>query len=306
MSVPKIVFSDVDGTCVHYIPQLEKQKYIVVSQTESTITLQYTPTGQIVECIPVPSATQSGGLISIRTLHLVSELRHRCHIQYVLLTGARSSTYLTRRKVGALPEPDYDVFENGGRIMKDGVDDMVWYDRALEVTGPLCQDDDAQRRSGLLWDAYRDLRKRYPEWLLDAKDFSTAFMVDVRKVPGGEEKLREWAQSAGTSFRVNVVVNLGKGHVIPFGTDKADAAGYILKQYGYTASDAVAMFDDDNDLQLAALCSGGGYVIGVAHDNVKKEIERRQREGVEPQWVQVPLPGPLGTEYALEHIMKRS
>ena len=151
-----------------------------------------------------------------------------------------------------------------------------------------------EERKGRLWDAYRELQNQAPSvGSLDAKDFATAFMVK-----GSEELLAAWAlrQSHG----VKVTVNLGKVHVIV--RDKAEAARHILELEGIGAESAVAMLDDDNDIQLAEMCGAGAYVIGVTHTNLAAAIERNKHRG----WLVAPLQGPLATEFALEAIIARA
>jgi hypothetical protein len=51
-------------------------------------------------CIALPSLTSGPGYISVATLRLVHAIRTLGACDFVLITGARSSTYLMRRRIG--------------------------------------------------------------------------------------------------------------------------------------------------------------------------------------------------------------
>lgn len=53
-------------------------------------------------CIALPSLTSGPGYISVATLRLVHAIRTLGGCDFVLITGARSSTYLMRRRSGEL------------------------------------------------------------------------------------------------------------------------------------------------------------------------------------------------------------
>lgn len=123
------IFSDIDGTIVHYDAKLKKQGYelvkIVEDEEKKSSNKQYDTrihiwrhieTNSLIETIPVPSATLGGGFISTKTLKLVKEMREKHGVNYVLITGARTSTFLSRVESRSLPEFDFGVCEGGGKI----------------------------------------------------------------------------------------------------------------------------------------------------------------------------------------------
>lgn len=93
-----IVFSDLDGTLIHYPKNL-------------TSFLQRNVTGDI--CVLPSSSTGMVGVISAKSLKLVREIRTSGAI-FVLVSGMRSSTLLKR--LPYLPKADAYCCEAGGRI----------------------------------------------------------------------------------------------------------------------------------------------------------------------------------------------
>ena len=72
--------------------------------------------------LELPSLSAGPGYISIRTLELLHDLRSKYGCMLILITGARSSTYIYRRCVG-LPVADYEIVEGGGRLIHDPISD---------------------------------------------------------------------------------------------------------------------------------------------------------------------------------------
>jgi len=122
MSSPRkmAVFSDVDGTLVHYPKHLMQEPESSVDS--DGIDLLYLP----------PSKTGQRGVISSKTLRLCQKLRHR-GMPFVLVSGMRSTTLFQR--LPYLPRADAYVSESGGRIF-------------YPVDAPL--DDDKNKIDGLV------------------------------------------------------------------------------------------------------------------------------------------------------------
>jgi len=97
-SVTNFVFSDVDGTLVHY-PDSDAD----VEEEEDNKIL-YLP----------PSSTGMRGVISSKTLKLCQTLRREHNVKLVLVSGMRTSTLLKR--LPYLPKADAYCSEAGGRI----------------------------------------------------------------------------------------------------------------------------------------------------------------------------------------------
>jgi len=145
------------------------------------VTLRYKPDGTSRACIELPSLTSGPGFISMRTLRLVQAIRAQgCLV--VLITGARSSTYLMRRRTG-LPVVDYECIEGGGRLIHDphaALDfatvhheeqnpawDLGW----KEALGPMEK----------LWALYEEMKEA--GWRVDGRDYYTNFRVDTGGKP---------------------------------------------------------------------------------------------------------------------------
>jgi hypothetical protein len=94
----KIIFSDIDGSLIHYPKQHDKT--------------QQNDNNKILE-LP-PSATGLRGIISSQTLATCRDLRVKKGVKLVLVTGARTSTLLNR--LPYLPKADAYCTEAGGRI----------------------------------------------------------------------------------------------------------------------------------------------------------------------------------------------
>lgn len=98
-STVKIIFSDIDGSLVHY-----------PTKQASSSADAYNPD---ILSLP-PSATGLQGIISSKTLATCRDLRVKKGIKLVLVTGARTSTLLNR--LPYLPKADAYCTEAGGRI----------------------------------------------------------------------------------------------------------------------------------------------------------------------------------------------
>jgi hydroxymethylpyrimidine pyrophosphatase-like HAD family hydrolase len=326
------VFSDIDGTLVHYQAKLEKLGYTLDAAPDSnghTVWRHASNGGAPIPCVPVPSLTLTGGFISVRTLDTVRQLRAR-GVKFVLMTGARTSTFLERRAAGALPEADYDAWEGGGRL-KCFADPAVgenWTDRFASVVGDWRAQTDGvapDARVGPLWDAYRALAERGYSGRLDGKSFGTAFMVDVREEAAGagtvattmgitavgatEARLKALvSEELGPKHGVGCILNLAKAHIAPAGCGKGAAMAFVCEREDIAVDKvgavvdpakpyAAALFDDENDLQFAAACRIG-YAPSIAHPSVLPAIEAS-----EGRLRRTTVDGLLGIEEALTKLL---
>jgi len=98
----RIVFSDIDGTLVHYPTGVNESEF----QTSMD-------KGNRILKLPA-SATGMQGIISSQTLAMSQRLRHDQKIKLILVSGARTSTLLKR--LPFLPKADAYCSEAGGRI----------------------------------------------------------------------------------------------------------------------------------------------------------------------------------------------
>jgi hypothetical protein len=349
------IFSDMDGTLVHYEKAMEAQGYQLLNidgtpsdsfaQTEhSTLTITrcgvemqrvvflHAPTGTKVPCVRVPSLTLGGGYVSLATLEMAEELRCRFGVNIVLMTGARTSTMLMRRQSGTIPIVDYDVCEGGGKVfevfgrptLEEPTLCPSWTAQFVATTGaPEQLDSDPTTRQGPLWDVFRIL---FAEgYYLDAKSFSTSFLVDLGKskvVLSGQKTIEEaerdvkqqFAAGITEMYHVTYISNLGKGQVCPVGCNKRTAMEHLAKTLGIASvysqeggleclPTSIAMFDDENDLEFARKCAAG-FIPSIAHASVLETIADAAKNGEALRWHRTPIEGPLGTEAALREIMK--
>eukprot|EP00758_Cryptobia_borreli_P002812 Tbor_TRINITY_DN3305_c0_g1::TRINITY_DN3305_c0_g1_i1::g.23453::m.23453 len=317
--VPKVIFSDIDGTIVHYEKNLSSQGYRLVREildgsgdheglnrgvavfnhpsrrrrclrksnvekydignvTGSEDEYEY----EDIKCWKVPSLTLGGGFISLRTFELVNQLREEYGVQFVLLTGARTSTMMMRRRSETLPKTAYDVWEGGSKISDRrslfGVDhshennDYIpvneeWSAQFEILCGSSTQlESDPLKREGPMWDIYRQLHNE--GYVLDAKSFSASFMVLVDKcevVMSGKQTIEEMEADMKRRFSPPdgefsnkgfiYLTNLSKGQIVPEKSGKHNAANYILKKlFCPVSSDAKEINnkeDDDSTLREA-------------------------------------------------------
>jgi hypothetical protein len=190
-----VVFSDVDGTLVHY-----PQKPPKGSKGNSVLKLP-------------PSSTGMRGVISSKTLSLVQDIRRK-GTKVVLVSGMRTSTLLAR--LPFLPRADAYCTEAGGRIFYpvecgengfvvtpqpyDGctdadmvpfslVEDLKWRAKMEKVAGKyglsieeLAKDPNnvpgLNERDGLLWDFARHLTSK--GYVVDTTGYSTCFRVNQK------------------------------------------------------------------------------------------------------------------------------
>lgn len=235
----KVVFSDVDGTLVHYPAHvgdtLDDNDTIDTDEYEKL----YLP----------PSSTGMRGVISRRTLDLCQHLRKEHGVKLVLVSGMRSTTLLQR--LPFLPLADAYCSEGGGRIFyptgeysSDGRlqlrEDLSWR-RKLEDTnaaGPdgftnslnektkeiiVSNENDVlsttsiSDRQGKLWDFARQLLRE--GWTIDYKGYATSFRIKFeRDSPESIDQLLKIIP-----HELSTSVNLGMADVYPRESGKVNA-----------------------------------------------------------------------------------
>lgn len=296
-----ILFSDIDGTLVHYPKHFNEYAELISEDTSlGTATIRYKHTGEQCLCKILSSTTSGDAYISLRTIELIAQLRDT-GTRFVLITGARSSTYAKRRTL--LPLADFEFYENGGRKVQAGVVDPEWTDNFKAQVGQI---DDRSAfvpdlpppddRTGSLWRLHNSLVET--GWKVDARDYATSFRVDIaRSIGHDHEEFRGVLARELESRGLSSSFNLGKADIYPETSGKANAARHILEVCQVKAEDSVAMFDDDNDLELGALC-GAGFLPGVTHASVLDALKQF------PKWSLMDRKGVLGTEDALERIVQ--
>ena len=299
----KAVFSDLDGTLVHFPAWFEAHGSKIVRRdpTAGTATVR-SPDGQERACRLLPSSTMGDGLVSERTVELIDELR-ALGVLFVVVTAARKSTLLERLPL--LPAVDVAVGETGSRIYVDGVLDEAWADGLREVCGPLDREMPPEERPEMLWRWLRRLQQ-VPGLKVDGRSYYGCFRVDTKgsaeveavllKVIGAELPAQvDWAMNLGkvTPRRVHDLYSPSRPCPAPTPTPtptrsqydfyprasgKGNAVAYLQRRYSLAPEQCVALFDDDNDLPMARRCEGGQLLPGLT----SKSVARAALE--HPEW----------------------
>jgi len=299
MAPVRVLFSDLDGTLAHYEKDMKEYATIVGEPAkDGSVTIEYNQLGVQRECAVLGSLSSSTAYMSHETTRLVQTLR-AAGVLFVIITGARSSTYARRR--AALPAADYEFFENGGRMLASGELVPEWTATFEADVGPVdasvVPEGDAApapaTRSGKLWDLYREMKEA--GWKVDARDYYTSFRVDVAGTTAAGLNAAAFAAWDLRGFSCSF--NLGKADIYPAGSGKAAAAREVLRRHGLRPAHAVAMFDDDNDLELGELASRS-FLPGATHDSVLDALHRHDN------WEMTNSRGVLGTEEALAAVMR--
>jgi hydroxymethylpyrimidine pyrophosphatase-like HAD family hydrolase len=329
----KIIFSDLDGTLLHYPSKIPKS--LVGNQLLK---------------LP-PSSTGMRGIISSKTLSLIQDIRSHGRVKFVLVSGMRTSTFLNR--LPYLPRADAYCTEAGGRIFYpvddvqesddstvymvkprhyDGAtneqlkpfgirEDMEWRAKMEEVSGPyqspdlkeLAKDPSKvkalKERDGLLWDFARELEHK--GFVLDTKGYSVCFRVNKKQqttisdegfegLLNGKIKLYEGLSSS---------INLSCIDVYPSASGKKNCCLYLAERFfadsstppdsvKFLSKHAVCLCDDDNDLEMAVACNHA-YIPEISSESMKKVIERFPKQFTQTGGDGVELSGTDSTEAAL-------
>jgi len=239
----RLLFSDLDGTCVHYSDSLPFTLSLVDDGSPDIAWNATFEEGESSAVLPLPpSSSGSQGIISTLTLQGYAQLRSR-GVKLVLISGCRSSTLFER--LACLPAADAYVCESGGRIFYPStalptavglVEDKTWR-LSQKAAGPPGQEGvPVLERVGLLWDEYRRLSAQGLH--LDARNYTTAFRVRV-KTPEDMKSASGDALPPGLA----AAVNLGAVDIYPATSGKKSAAQYLMRRFGGSkdGSDSVCM-----------------------------------------------------------------
>ena len=264
------VFSDIDGTLVHYPPAQVMQQDIDDNKND----LLYLP----------PSKTGQRGVISSKTLRLCQQLRNE-GVPFVLVTGARSTTLFQR--LPYLPRADAYVSESGGRIfypnssvndmvdgMVDGVlvhpqpyegcpssdlepftlvEDLLWRNEisnldcagtdGYSILAPRAGSDGfstltpptpIDQRSGKLWAHARNLQKK--GFFLDSSGYATAFRINRKHQEDDiastfDEFLEQCNNREAVPEELGCSTNLGCVDFYPKMSGKKNVCDYLIRKF---------------------------------------------------------------------------
>jgi hydroxymethylpyrimidine pyrophosphatase-like HAD family hydrolase len=237
------------------------------------------------------------GVMSLRTIHLIDRLR-ACGVQFVYVTGARWSTLEERLPLMAVVDAAF--CETGGRLLVDECSrlDARWAATMETTCGPPeAHSLEALCRPGALWDWARLLVEL--GYLLDTRSYFYGFRVDLAKQRDAEHTDEARFVALIRSAMPEVLQsasNLGKRDFFPAVSGKGNAARYFLERAGLGRQDAVALFDDDNDLPLAA-AAGRCWCVQATHPAVAAALRAN------PDWRRADAPGVLAAEQALSALL---
>mmetsp|Transcript_13692 Transcript_13692/g.29809 ORF Transcript_13692/g.29809 Transcript_13692/m.29809 type:complete len:382 (-) Transcript_13692:165-1310(-) len=329
----RILFSDVDGTLVHYPARLRG------SGDGAGVhgAMMHLP----------PSSTGSRGVLSVETLRLCHRLRREGGVPVVLVSGMRATTLSGR--LPYLPRADAYCCESGGRIfyprtqedeggddggkeggtvavphpypgLADGkpfslVEDMEWRARIEEVAGPF-DSKPIGERDGKLWEFARELQKQ--GYKIDDRGYSAAFRVNRRHQPAElaetfDDFIARYSRKEGVPNDLDCSTNLGCVDFYPSMSGKKRCAEYLVdKILGAGRGDAevsletsgYCMCDDDNDIELALSCREA-YLPSLTSDSMKDLVGSGKWPLFLTEDVENGIVETRATEVALERIFSR-
>eukprot|EP01065_Artemidia_motanka_P052318 TRINITY_DN9420_c0_g1_i2.p2 TRINITY_DN9420_c0_g1~~TRINITY_DN9420_c0_g1_i2.p2 ORF type:complete len:311 (+),score=127.07 TRINITY_DN9420_c0_g1_i2:758-1690(+) len=291
MRCPRIVFSDLDGTLVQFEAHFRPHGRIEHRPGDPPLTAWYVDNGgQERRCRVLPTSSIGCGLFSERSAELIRRLR--CHsVAFVYVTGARKSTLLAR--LPFMPVADLAICETGGRLYgTDGALDREWTELIERQSGPLDTALPPKERAGDLWKWYRLLADG--GFAVDARSYTCCFRVSTKKA-GTQEKLLQLVRERMPPT-LAFAQNLGNYDFFPAQSGKGNVARYVMRKRGIAAADAAALFDDDNDLPMAAAV-GQPMVTQATHGMVRDAVRKN------PHWVVAKGHGPIAAEELLEQLL---
>jgi len=263
----RAIFSDIDGTLVHYAKDFTKHGIRLLSSDETALTaIVENENGDRRKCRLLPSSTMGPACISERTIELVDELRAEHGVMFCVVTAARKSTMVSRWDL--LPRCDAHVCESGSRIWVNGIPDEVFANQFVNVCGPMNREvEGADERMEPLWQFYRKLRERVPGLTMDSRSYYGMFRVGTNGDVAIEAALHDIIRTS-LPDNVSCATNLGKYDFYPSVAGKGGAVSYLQKLFGISKSETAALFDDDNDLPMAEQC-GIHMLPGLTSESVK-------------------------------------
>jgi hydroxymethylpyrimidine pyrophosphatase-like HAD family hydrolase len=278
----KLLFSDLDGTCVHY-----QDGDTFTTQPDDSlgdgrlVRAKFNSDKRSTAAFLLPASTSGArGIISLRTLELYAAFRAIGH-KLILISGCRYSTLIQR--LPYLPAADAYVCESGGRIFYPDTslhtamglkEDLEWkkghkgivdrFPSEQRIPGP----DTNGSKDDLppLWAQYELLKKAGLS--LDNHNYSTAFRVRIPR--------QQWLNIYAPNLLPGLAFagNLGAVDVYPATSGKKNAAKYLMEKFGghIDGTDSVFMCDDDNDIELAKAVSKA-YLPSITSDSMRQLAE---------------------------------
>mmetsp|Transcript_9668 Transcript_9668/g.17004 ORF Transcript_9668/g.17004 Transcript_9668/m.17004 type:complete len:306 (+) Transcript_9668:119-1036(+) len=294
----RAVFCDLDGTLVHFERHFAKQGGKLHATAPDLLPGQvdFSLGDEVRRCITLPTSTMGPGVMSLRSCELIKELRQAgAHVVYV--TGARCSTLMERLPLMA--KVDAAFGETGGRFLRDEctVLDPAWTKQMEAFCGPSTTEEPPLQRKGVLWDWARALDNNGFE--IDARSYFFGFRLDLSKQKPEMQSIESFKLFAKENLpsEITMTTNLGKFDFFPSVSGKGNAVRHYLALHGLKPDQAVALFDDENDLPMAEAV-GSCFVLQTTHDSVTQALSDN------PKWRLATKTGVLAAEEALSWALK--
>ena len=225
----RAIFSDIDGTLVHYASDFERFGVKLVESDEAKLTAVVEgPNGDRRKCRLLPSLTMGPACVSLRTIELVDALRSH-GVLFCVVTAARKSTMLARQPL--LPVCDVHVCESGSRIVVGEQLDTAFAERFEQITGPLDRELDVSERPEALWAFFRLLQSSVPGLKCDARSYYGCFRVNTKGDAAIDARLHEVIVSSLPSG-ISWSMNLGKYDFYPAVAGKGNAVAHLQTRFG--------------------------------------------------------------------------
>lgn len=173
-----------------------------------------------------------------------------------------------------LPPADAVVCESGSRILRGttadgaGTLDAAWDAMLAPISGPLDREMPPSDRPEPLWRFCAKLQGL--GFTVDTRSYYGCFRVDTKGDSAASERLRQILVVSGDMPpSLDWAMNLGKYDVFPAVSGKANAVQYLQLAFGLRPEECACLFDDDNDLGMAARC-GTHLLPGLTSESVRR------------------------------------
>jgi hydroxymethylpyrimidine pyrophosphatase-like HAD family hydrolase len=224
-----VIFSDVDGTlCFHAHTHGIKELY-----RNSNGTVLVLDPLTLKEFLTYDVSALNKAFIDIETCRLAGILKEQ--YEFVLVTGARPKTVLSRRKY--LGFADAVIFENGGRIFDNNYEsDKDWFDGLKKQRQYLKSTIERLQKDG---------------WVLDITGRTSA--ISIRKIDNPHKTNDDFnfmANEFPLPDALKRSINMENLQIILRNAGKENAVRFWLEKKGYKQADTIGIGDDINDLDF--------------------------------------------------------
>jgi len=137
-------------------------------------------------------------------------------------------------------------------------------------------------------------------WLMQGAIILDLGWILSKQVEGRKRKLECLNELIANEMpsSLSQATNLGKYDFFPAVSGKGNAVKYYLDKYGLKSDEAVALFDDENDLPMSEVVADC-FVLQSTHESVTRAIKAN------PHWVVAKEVGVLAIENVLEKCLEK-